>query len=382
MTFLPAIGPDVCIRGGGIIGCTLALLLAQARLRVALVSAPRSNHASQDVRAYALNPAAHQLLESLRVWPDAQYATPVREMVIEGDAGGLVRFDAAREQTSALAWIADVPALEQRLAQALHFQPLIDVIEAPAPSTIAAPLTVICEGKASATRAALGVRYAVTRYPHHAIAARLRAERPHGGVARQWFDEHGEILALLPLGGVDAHDVALVWSVAAAHAPQRVALDAEAFAAAVCTASHEALGTLTLTSERTVWPLQRAMAERWTGCMPGSRDAWVLAGDAAHTMHPLAGQGLNAGLADVQALARILREREDWRSVGDPRLLRSYERERRAGVLAMNLATDGLQQLFGRNDAALPYLRNWGMRGFNRTRWLKSWMARQAMGVH
>ncbi|MDB5730120.1 MAG: ubiquinone biosynthesis hydroxylase, UbiH/UbiF/VisC/COQ6 family, partial [Variovorax sp.] len=102
---------------------------------------------------------------------------------------------------------------------------------------------------------------------------------------------------------------------------------------------------------------------------------------AAHTVHPLAGQGLNLGLADAAALAAVLKDREYWRSVGDARALRRYERERRADVLAMSLATDGLQQLFSYSAGPLPALRNWGMRGFDRTRLLKGWLAGQAMGL-
>jgi 2-polyprenyl-6-methoxyphenol hydroxylase-like FAD-dependent oxidoreductase len=115
-------------------------------------------------------------------------------------------------------------------------------------------------------------------------------------------------------------------------------------------------------------------AQRW--CGPG----WALAGDAAHTVHPLAGQGLNLGLADAQALAEELRGREYWRSVGDVKLLRRYERSRKAAVLAMGLATDGLQQLFARPAEPWTLLRNWGMRGFELSGPLKHWVARQAMG--
>ena len=106
-----------------------------------------------------------------------------------------------------------------------------------------------------------------------------------------------------------------------------------------------------------------------------------MAGDAAHTVHPLAGQGLNLGLGDASVLAEVIKSREYWRSVGDPRLLRRYERARRTDVLSMSLATDGLQQLFSHGTDPLPALRNWGMRGFDRTRLVKNWIARQAMGL-
>jgi 2-polyprenyl-6-methoxyphenol hydroxylase-like FAD-dependent oxidoreductase len=108
----------------------------------------------------------------------------------------------------------------------------------------------------------------------------------------------------------------------------------------------------------------------------------VLAGDAAHNVHPLAGQGLNMGLADAQTLARVLHGRDYWRSVADLRLLRSYERERKATMLPMGLATDSLQQLFARTEAPWQALRNWGMKGFEHSGPLKEWMARQAMGTH
>ena len=135
-----------------------------------------------------------------------------------------------------------------------------------------------------------------------------------------------------------------------------------------------ALGNMTLASERAAWPLQMARAQRW--CGPG----WVLAGDAAHTVHPLAGQGLNLGLGDARELAEVLQGREYWRGVGDVRLLRRYERARKADVIAMGAVTDGLQQLFSRGEGPLSQLRNWGMTGVDRTGPLKDWLVRQAMG--
>ena len=358
---------DVCIRGAGIVGRTLALLLARDRLRVGIVRAPGTSAGAQsDVRAYALNAASKELLESVRAWPDEAHATPVCRMEVHGDAGGELHFRAEDQGVPALAWIVDVAALLARLEDALKFAPQVQWLDAPQ----TAALTVVTEGRASATRADFGVAFDVTPYPQQAIAARLTCEKPHDCVARQWFS-NGEILALLPLGG---HEVALVWSVQESRAPGLLSLDAAQFAAQVTQATNNALGPMTLASERASWPLQLSRADRW--CGPG----WVLAGDAAHTVHPLAGQGLNLGLADAKELADVLHGREYWREAGDMRLLRRYERSRKADVQAMGLVTDGLQQLFAQSGGPWPLLRNWGMTGVDRSGPVKDWLARQAMG--
>ena len=366
---------DVCIRGAGVVGRTLALLLARDRLRVALVAGPTAPAAAAaDVRAYALNAAARALLESLRGWPIDAFATAVLGMQVCGDDGGEVNFSAAAQGVPALAWIVDVPALEAQLTEAVRYQPLVEVVDAPQ----SAALTVICEGRASSARAEFGIDFDVTPYPQRAIAARLVCEKPHGQIARQWF-ANNEILAFLPLGGDQGNSVAIVWSVPQERAAQLLALSPEEFARQLGVASHNALGTLTLDSERAAWPLQLARAVRWVGTHAGK--SWALAGDAAHTVHPLAGQGLNLGLADAAELAGVLHARDYWRSVGDLRLLRRYERARKAEVLSMGLATDGLQQLFARGAGPLQALRNWGMNGFEHSGPLKTWLARQAMGL-
>ena len=364
---------DVAVLGGGVVGHTLALLLARDRLRVALVQAPTTPNLGPDIRAYALNTAAKALLESVRAWPAAgagvPAVTPVRHMWVADmvDEPAALRFDGTDAEP--LSWIVDVPALEAALAQAVAYQPGVDrVTERPAAS-----LTVICEGKRSRTRDASGFDHDIRPYPQTAVAARLRGTRPHGGVARQWF-LGGDILALLPLEGEDGHAVALVWSVSHARAAELLALPADAFAQAVNQACDLALGPLTLEGPAAGWPLELSRARHWV--QPGL----ALAGDAAHAMHPLAGQGLNVGLADVAELARVLHQREYWRDPGDLRLLRRYERARQADVSAMSWATDGLYGLFGHEDTRIQALRRWGLRNFDRLSPLKQWAMRQAMG--
>lgn len=365
---------DVCIRGSGIVGRTLALLLARERLRVGLVAppAPEGVTPKTDVRAYAINHSSKVLLESLRCWPAPPAVTPVRHMQVRGDQGGKVNFDAAEQVVPALTWIVDVPALEAQLADAVRFQPQIELLRAPA----AATLTVVCEGRASSTRAEFGVDFDVTPYPQHALAARIDCEIAHAQTAHQWFAQ-GEILAFLPLGGEQGNSVAIVWSVSPEQAAKLQQASAEDFCHALEAASQHCLGKLSLASERAVWPLQKAQARQWSG--HAACGAWVLAGDAAHNVHPLAGQGLNLGLADVAELARVIRERDYWRSIGDSKLLRRYARSRKAGMLALDAGMDGLQLLFAREGQAWSALRNWGMKSVERSGMLKQWMARQAM---
>jgi 2-polyprenyl-6-methoxyphenol hydroxylase-like FAD-dependent oxidoreductase len=367
---------DVCIRGAGIVGQTLALLLARERLRVALVGPVQVPEApANDVRAYALNAASRALIESVRAWPPVHQATAVRTMRIENAGGAQVEFSADALAVPALTWIVDVPALESLLSQAVGFQPLIERVSAPQSAT----LTVVCEGKSSESRAEFGVDFPAKPYFQTAIATRIACARPHGQVAWQWI-AGGEILAFLPLDGEQGNSMAVVWSVATERARDLLALPAQEFAQQLQAASHDALGSVSVSCERSAWPLVSAQAQRWVGQLPGGA-AWALAGDAAHAVHPLAGQGLNLGLADVAELVRVLHQREYWRSVSDQKLLRRYERARAGALRVMGSAMDGLQQMLTREDAPVQALRSWGMRGFDSSGPIKRWVAQRAMGL-
>jgi 2-polyprenyl-6-methoxyphenol hydroxylase-like FAD-dependent oxidoreductase len=368
---------DVCILGGGMVGRSLALSLAAQSLRVGLVAPAPAN---TDVRAYSLNTASRHLLDSLGVWPDETHATPVMDMRVWGDEGGFVHFTAPSAE--GLTWIVDVPELERLLVQRVQAEPRIHLIEAP----VKAPLTVVCEGRGSSTRHSLGIDFDVLPYQQSAVAARVRCSLPHRQQALQWFRHaHGglEILALLPLGGPRASDAALVWSVAPAQASHLQALAVPAFENMLEDASHGMGGSVRLISDRAVWPLRLAQARQWTGSFADG-SAWVLAGDAAHNIHPLAGLGLNLGLADVQELSQVLNLRRDtdyWRPVGDRRLMRRYERARKADMLPTWIACDGLQRLFAHPSASVQSLRNWGLSTFNQASPLKRWALQQAMNA-
>jgi 2-polyprenyl-6-methoxyphenol hydroxylase-like FAD-dependent oxidoreductase len=387
---------DVCIRGAGVVGKTLALLLARARIRVGLVQTAAPQGSAPDIRAFALNAASQALLHSVRAWPDDGCA--VQHMRVQGDEAASVQFDATAQGVDALAWIVDASALEQRLQTALSFAPEITLLTAPEP----AALTVICEGRHSLTRDALGIELEQQPYHQSAIAALLTTANPHQATAWQWMqgansadgaseDPHsGEVCALLPRGASMAgNSVALVWSVHHDRVPSLIQLDDAQFAAAVQQACGNALGAMTLSSARATWPLHMAQASRWVGQGLGAiaaglvadpQAAWVLAGDAAHAVHPLAGQGLNLGLGDAAELARVLAAKEYFRSYGDQRLLRRYERARKGDAAALRLATDGLQRLFAWDDPRVRAVRNWGMRGFDAIAPLKSAVMQRAMG--
>jgi ubiquinone biosynthesis UbiH/UbiF/VisC/COQ6 family hydroxylase len=336
-------------------------------------------HHVPDVRAYALNAASRRLLTELRVWDalPADAVTAVDEMQIAGDApGGQLSFSAWQQGVEALAWIVDAAALEATLQTAARFAPHLTMLsegDAGTQGADSAALTVLAEGKASASRAALGVKFERHAYGHTALAARLVADQPHGNTARQWF-RAPDVLALLPFDRPEAgRSFGLVWSLPAERAAQLQAAPPAELEAALAEATGGAVGTLRLASPLAAWPLAIARADRL--CGPG----WVLVGDAAHQVHPLAGQGLNLGLADVASLARVIAAREPWRTLGDEILLRRHVRERAGATRAMGWVTDGLLHLFANPQPLARELRNRGMGLLNQLAPIKRFLTQRAL---
>jgi len=365
---------DVCVRGSGAVGSSLALALARQGLRVVLQGrAPTAQ--GGDIRAYALNAASVRLLRELKVWDalPADAVTPVYDMQVEGDApGGALHFSAWGQHVEALAWIVDAAALDETLLTALRFAPHASRRDDDAP--VAAALTALCEGRHSSARERLGIVFDVQPYSQHALAARVVASRPHAGCARQWF-RSPDVLALLPFGRPEPErSYGVVWSLPDERA-QAWRADPAAFEQALNDATAGAAGDLRLARPLAAWPLALAHAQRLHG--PG----WVLLGDSAHVVHPLAGQGLNLGLADVAALARVIAAREPWRPLGDERLLARYARERDGATAAMAQLTDGLLHLFAHPAPWLKELRNRGLTLVDHLPPLKRWLAGRALGT-
>ncbi len=367
---------DVCVCGQGAVGATAALALARLGLQVAITAAPlrpgTADAAHSDVRAYALNATSRQLLMDLKVWQalPADAVTAVHDMRVAGDApSGHIEFSSWQQAVEALAWIVDAAELEAALQAALRFAPHLQTVSAPVPAT----LTVWADGKASAAHRPTHAEPQRHAYAQTAVATRLRSDRSHAHVAWQWF-RAPDVLALLPFDRPQlGHGFGLVWSLPTDLAQAMLDLPGPAFEDRLNEATAGAAGRLELAGPRMAWPLSQATAAPL--CGPG----WVLVGDAAHVVHPLAGQGLNLGLADVVSLAAVLWAREPWRSLADPLLLQRHVRARAMATLAMSHLTDGLLHLFSNQQPLVRELRNRGMGLLNRLAPVKRLLTARAL---
>jgi 2-polyprenylphenol 6-hydroxylase len=384
---------DVAVVGAGVAGLASALGLAQLGMRVALVGPPARQFAPSattpfDARIYALAPATVDLLERLKVWSqiDARRLQPVTRMRVFGDAGDELGFDAYGARVERLATIGEEGELLRVLTlgvamtpgitrlpaglRALQVQPSAALIDLDDGTQLQARLVVGADGAQSAVRSSAGITFEAVAYPHTAVVTNFACTGRHDGVAWQWFGDDG-VVALLPLPGNAA---SLVWSAPHELAGQLHALDAEALAARVTARSRAQLGTLSSLGPSHSFPLRRLTVDQLV--MPRV----ALVGDAAHVVHPLAGQGLNLGLQDVSTLLDVISARENWRDAGDLVLLRRYARRRAEPIGLIRFATDSLARLFAIDDPLVRRVRNGGLNVVNRIGPLKSALIRHALG--
>lgn len=382
---------DVIIAGAGLVGASFAAALADADLRLALIApaAPPAppDDGTWDMRIYAVSPGSAQFLEACGAWPfPSGRIEAVREMRILGDArGSKITFDAYDAGLSELAFIAENRQLQHALWQRLTTQRNLRIFcpahcaalewtSDAARLTLAdgmqltAALAVGADGADSWVRTQAQLPAVRHAYRQRAVVANFTTQRRHDGVAFQWFRRDG-VLALLPLPG---QCVSAVWSTGEAHAEQLLALDDAALGETVTAASGGELGRLEPLTRAAAFPLRLQRVARFI------RPRVALIGDAAHNVHPLAGQGVNLGFRDARALARVLTEREPGRDCGDYFLLRRYERSRKEDVLAVGLMTDGLQKLFGSRSIVAAGMRNLGIDCVDQWAPVKRLLARHA----
>lgn len=394
---------DVCIVGNGAIAKTGALGLSQAGHSVTLLvppARPGSEAAASaggerpwDVRVYALNHTAHALLTSLKVWGalDMGRVAPVDAMDVQGDGenGGRLGFDAFGAHAGTLAWIVEDSNLNQALDAALRFAQNVQVVtgranrlsssasgarvELEEGGAIESRLVVGADGRDSWVRGQCDIGIDYRAYHQRAIVANFECEKPHHNIAYQWFTCKDGIIALLPLPG---NKVSLVWSAPDALAETITNESLGELAIRLGEHADEKLGLLKPLQPEAIKVLPLALVRPHAVTAPHV----VLIGDAAHVVHPLAGHGMNLGFGDIVDLLKVLGEREEHQDIGDERVLARYARVRKEDVLMMQLATDGLERLFGANLEPLRVVRNLGLNLLDKLPLVKRRLIAHAMG--
>lgn len=385
---------DVLVAGGGIVGATTACALGKSGFRVGVIEP----HPPQDFvsgsysnRVSAITRASEQIFRALGAW-DAMRArrmAPFREMQVWDSAGrGSIHFDCADVGEDTLGYIVENSVMQSALFDTLRNFPQVEIYSPAAPvrlriddtavqltlddgRTLRAALIVGSDGHASWVREQCGIAARVVPYGQSAIVANVETTLPHRDTARQCFTAEGPV-ALLPLANGQS---SLVWSVPHARAAHLLQLDDVCFLRELNLAFGDSLGALRALGARAAHPLQRAHAHAYVSARV------ALAGDAAHTVHPMAGQGVNLGLLDAAALAEVLSEaRRAGHAPGDLPVLRRYERWRKGHNYAMQIAIDALQKLFASPNSALLWARNTGLRATGDSGALKNFIIQHAIG--
>ena len=396
---------DVTIVGAGLVGLSAAVAMSKAGHEVVLVDQQIQIAESQltendwDQRIYAISPKNVQWLSSLGVWQwlDTARIGEMQAMEIWGDATvtPLTLF-AEDVNTDDLGFIVEERALKKALMQqlqacgvhtllgnqctALNATPRQARLQLDNQQIVESSLLIAADGVNSWVRQQLGIAVEQKQYHQTAIVANFATEKPHGNIARQWFrldgtsistGGHCGILAWLPLPG---NKISIVWSAPTHYAEYLMQLDAPAFCREVMQAGNEALGHLTLISAAAAFPLVLKKAEALV-C-----NSVVLAGDAAHRIHPMAGQGVNLGFRDIVELTEVLASRHPYQPMNDGSLLKRYTRARKADLSHMLILTNGLYHLFESQNPAVKQVRNWGLSATNQ-QMVKKKLVRQAIAL-
>ena len=392
---------DVCIVGNGAIAKTAALGLSQAGHSVTLLVPPARPDAQAasggekpwDVRVYALNHTAHTLLSSLKVWGalDMARVAPVDAMDVQGDGehGGHLGFDAFGAHAGALAWIVEDSNLNQALDAALRFAQNVETVSGRAcrivssaddveveledGKVLAAQLLVGADGRDSWVRGQCDIGIDYRSYHQRAIVANFSCEKPHHNVAYQWFTCKDGVIALLPLPG---NQVSLVWSAPDTLADTIMGESLGELAIRLGEYADSKLGLLKPLQPEAVKAIPLALVRPHAVTAPRV----ALVGDAAHAVHPLAGHGMNLGFGDIIALLDTVAARDAHQGIGDERVLARYARARKEDVLLMQLATDGLERLFGANLEPVRVVRNLGLNLLDKLPLVKRRLIAHAMG--
>lgn len=392
---------DLIIVGAGMVGSALALALKDSGLDILLIDGsplsvkPFDAEAAFEPRVSALSAASQRILDRLGAWPGvvARRASPYGEMQVwDGTGTGAIHFSAASVHADVLGHIVENRVVQDALLEPLHdsgigLMPnarlehlrhsgddwLLTLVDG---RQLCAPLVIAADGANSAVRRLAGCATREWDYLHHAIVTSVRCEQPHRRTAWQRFTDEGP-LAFLPLDRQgDEHWCSIVWSVTPEEAERLMALDDEAFCSALGEAFEHRLGRVEHSDPRLCIPLRQRHAKRYVE--PGL----ALIGDAAHTIHPLAGQGVNLGFLDAAVLAEVLlHAHARGERLADEKVLSRFERRRMPYNLGMMAAMEGFERLFQADPLPLRWLRNAGLRWVNQQPEAKALFVRQALGL-
>lgn len=385
---------ELIVVGGGLAGLTLGIACASAGIEVAVID--REDPATMlgepfDGRTTAIAHGSQLVLDGIGLWKLlASEAEPILEIrVADGDSPLFLHYDHRDLGTAPLGYIVENRVLRRALierARALptlrHLAPLaVERVERGAAfatafladgSTLKGELVAACDGKNSPLRRAAGIRTVAWDYPQTGIVCTVRHEHPHRGVAVEHFLPAGPF-AILPMTGQRS---SIVWTERADLAPAILALDAAGFASELARRFGDFLGAVEPVGPRWSYPLSLLHAERYTA------PRLALVADAAHVIHPIAGQGLNLGIRDIAALAELIVDaRRLGLDIASPEMLRRYERRRRFDNVALAAVTDGLNRLFSNEVPPVRLMRDVGLAMVNQLPPVKRLLMRHAMGV-